>query len=111
MNLLHCLIFHWSRNQVTRREGNSKSHRATISSDKFKAVEWAFVDLPSPGARENPSPPSKLSVHAAGAANFISRPPSQLRRQPARRVITLQQARCQRRDDTSGAPANANTDW
>jgi hypothetical protein len=40
MNLLHCLIFRCSRRGATRREGNPKSHRATIQSQKFKAVEW-----------------------------------------------------------------------
>jgi hypothetical protein len=41
MNLFHCPIFRWSRDGATHREGNPKSHRATIQSHKFKAVEWA----------------------------------------------------------------------
>jgi hypothetical protein len=41
MNLFHCPIFRWSRDGATHREGNQKSHRATIQSHKFKAVEWA----------------------------------------------------------------------
>jgi len=68
----HCLIFRWSRNGATRREGNSKFHRATIWSHKFKAVEWASSHFPSPQTHGKPGPSSGPSTHAARALQFIS---------------------------------------
>lgn len=72
MNHFHCLIFRGSRNGATRREGNSKFHRATIQSHKFKAVEWASSHFPSPQTHGKPGPSSGPSTHAAGTLQFIS---------------------------------------